>query len=227
MVNKGVKSLKLNAMKSRFSVVLLLAIFFVGVESASAQVRKWEVEIGAGCIVPSNNLKPIFDKSSAGWNVLVEARHNFGMLPLDVGLHINGTGFERGHDLGEIKSIKDVKFHSFNALAVADFNLLRNKKVQVFVGCGLGYGWLASQIYDLGSSDDALDAANKVQDTWKERSALVVMPRVGIEAWHHLRATVYYKAPADKTLIKEQGHFGVSLGFVIGGGLKNKASNAN
>ena len=207
-------------MKSIFSLLLVLAMLLVGVESASAQVRKWEVEIGAGCIIPSDRLKPIFD-NEVGFNIQTEVRYNFGMVPVDLGLHVDGNLFKR-----EVKSVSDIKFMSYNAMAVADLNLFRNKKVQFFAGCGLGYGWLAKDGENIGTSEDVLDALDKTKDAWHGKSALMVMPRIGIEAWHHLRATIYYKAPADKTLIKEQGHFGVSLGVVIGGGLKNKAKKA-
>ena len=207
-------------MKSRFSLLLVLAMLLVGVESASAQVRKWEVEIGAGCIIPSDRLKPIFD-NEVGFNIQTEVRYNFGMVPVDLGLHVDGNLFKR-----EVKSVSDIKFMSYNAMAVADLNLFRNKTVQFFAGCGLGYGWLAKDVENIGTSEDVLDALDKTKDAWHGKSALMVMPRIGIEAWHHLRATIYYKAPADKTLIKEQGHFGVSLGVVIGGGLKNKAKKA-
>lgn len=207
-------------MKSIFSLLLVLAMLLVGVESASAQVRKWEVEIGAGCIIPSDRLKPIFD-NEVGFNIQTEVRYNFGMVPVDLGLHVDGNLFKR-----EVKSVSDIKFMSYNAMAVADLNLFRNKKVLFFAGCGLGYGWLAKDVENIGTSEDVLDALDKTKDAWHGKSALMVMPRIGIEAWHHLRATIYYKAPADKTLIKEQGHFGVSLGVVIGGGLKNKAKKA-
>ena len=207
-------------MKGRFSVVLLLVMLFIGVENLSAQVRKWEVELGAGCVIPSDQLRPMFD-NEVGFNIQTEVRYNFGMVPVDLGLHVDGNLFKR-----EWKSISDIKFMSYNAMAVADLNLLRNKKVQVFVGCGLGYGWLAKDVENIGTSEDVLDALDKTKDAWHGKSALMAMPRIGIEAWHHLRATIYYKAPADKTLIKEQGHFGVSLGLVIGGGLKNKVKKA-
>ena len=204
------------AMNRKLMIVALMAMLFVGVQSADAQVRKWEAEIGVGGISPTNKLE--FDKNTLGWNVLVEARRNLNMLPLDLGLRVDGNVFKR-----EYKSLEDLKntqFKSFNAMAVADLNLFRKSKIQVFVGCGLGYGWLANQVYEIGKADGTLDTVDKVKDAWNSKSALVAMPRVGVELFHHLRATLYYKVPADKVLVKEQGHFGLSLGVVLGGGLK-------
>lgn len=204
------------AMKRKFMIIALLVALFVGVQSAEAQVRKWEAEIGVGGISPTNKLE--FDKNTLGWNVLAEVRRNLNALPLDLGLRIDGNVFKR-----EYKSLEDLKntqFKSFNAMAVADLNLFRKSKIQVFVGCGLGYGWLANQVYEIGEADGTLDAVDKVKDAWDSKSALVAMPRVGVELFHHFRATLYYKVPADKVLVKEQGHFGLSLGVVLGGGLK-------
>ena len=202
-------------MKLKFAVLALFAMLFVGVDSASAQVRTWEVELGAGLVIP-NKMDNFTTKE--GWGAVIEVRRNMNLLPLDLGLQINGTGFKR--EYGNLKDL--INYQSYTALLVADVNILRKKKVQIFAGCGLGYGWLDDDFANFGDVEDALDGINAAKDTWQSRSALVAMPRVGAELWHHLRATVYYKAPADKALFKEQGHFGVSLGVVIGGGLKNK-----
>ena len=206
-------------MKLKYVVLVLLALLFVGIDSASAQVRKWEVELGAGLVMP-NKMDNFTTKE--GWGAVVEVRRNMNLLPLDLGLHIDGTGFKR--EYGNMRDL--INYQSYTALLVADVNILRKKKVQIFAGCGLGYAWLADDFAYFGDVEDALDGVNAVKDTWQSRSALMAMPRVGVELWNHLRATVYYKAPADKTLFKEQGHFGVSLGVVIGGGLKNKVKEA-
>ena len=202
-------------MKLKFVVLALFAMLFVGVNSASAQVRKWELELGGGCVVPNK-----MENSTAklGWGAMVELRKNLNLLPLDIGFRVDGNYFDR-----KIESISDLtQFKSYNALLLADLNIMRKRKIQVFLGCGLGYGWLASSINNVVDSEDVFDTLGNVKDAWQSKSALMAMPRVGVELWHHVRATVYYKAPADKTLFKEQGHFGVSLGVVIGGGLKNK-----
>ena len=213
--NKVFRTTKIAVMKLKFVVLTLFAVLFVGVDSASAQVRKWELELGAGLVAPN---KMENSSTKVGWGAMVELRKNLNTLPFDFGFRVDGNFFDR-----KIESISDLtQFKSYNALLLADLNILRQKKVQIFLGCGVGYGWLASSINGIADSEDIFDTLGNVKDAWQSRSALMAMPRVGVELWHHLRATVYYKAPADKTLFKEQGHFGVSVGVVIGGGLKNK-----
>ena len=200
-------------MKLRFALLALVSVLFVGIKSVSAQVRTWELELGGGFVVP-NKLENSTTK--VGWGAMVELRKNLNLLPLDIGFRVDGDFFNR-----KIENISDLtQFKSYNALVLADLNIMRKRKIQVFLGCGLGYGWLANQVYEIGEADGSLDAVNKVKDAWDSKSALVAMPRVGVELFHHFRATLYYKVPADKVLVKEQGHFGLSLGVVLGGGLK-------
>ena len=202
-------------MKLRFALLALVAVLFVGIKSVSAQVRTWELELGGGFVVP-NKLENSTTK--VGWGAMVELRKNLNLLPLDIGFRVDGDFFNR-----KIENISDLtQFKSYNALVLADLNIMRKRKIQVFLGCGLGYGWLASSINNVVDSEDVFDTLGNVKDAWQSKSVLMAMPRVGLEICHHFRATVYYKAPADKSLFKEQGHFGVSLGVVIGGGLKNK-----
>ncbi|MBR7182565.1 MAG: hypothetical protein IKD41_01065, partial [Alistipes sp.] len=89
-------------------------------------------------------------------------------------------------------------------LAVVDFNLRRAKNFSIFVGCGVGYGMLINDIEKISEIGDI-----------DKLGCFCVMPRVGVELFHHLRATLYYK-----NLKTEQSHFGVNLGVVFGGGKK-------
>lgn len=199
-------------MKAKVLIIALLAVMAVGVQNASAKkvrkVRAFEVEIGGGIVTPTDKLK--FDKNKLGWNAQVELRYNFKHLPLDLGLHVDGALLSRegktiqDAGIGSVEDIKSVNFASMTGLAVVDFNLRRAKNFSIFVGCGVGYGMLINdfeKISEIGDID--------------KLGCFCVMPRVGVELFHHLRATLYYK-----NLKTEQSHFGVNLGIVFGGGKK-------
>lgn len=198
-------------MKAKVLIIALLAVMAVGVQNASAQkvrkVRAIEVEIGGGIVTPTDKLK--FDENKLGWNAQVELRYNFKHLPLDLGLHVDGALLGREGDiqnssLESIEDIKTVHFASMTGLAVVDFNLRRAKNFSIFVGCGVGYGMLINDIEKISEIGDI-----------DKLGCFCVMPRVGVELFHHLRATLYYK-----NLKTEQSHFGVNLGIVFGGGKK-------
>ena len=206
-------------MKRLFTCLALLAAMFVGAQSAEAKVRSWEAEVGVGATTATNKLQ--FDKNTVGWNVLGEVRRNFGVLPIDLGLRVDGNVFSRKYEA--LDDVLKTQFSSVNAMALADLNLFREKKLSLFVGLGLGYGWLSQEPIKGEKIDGIIDAV----DTYKvarETSSFVCMPRVGIEICHHVRATLYYKVYAAskeyKDLAAGQGHFGLSLGFVLGGGAK-------
>lgn len=199
-------------MKAKVLIIALLAVMAVGVQNASAQkvrkVRAIEVEIGGGIVTPTDKLK--FDENKLGWNAQVELRYNFKHLPLDLGLHVDGALLSRegktiqDAGIGSVEDIKSVNFASMTGLAVVDFNLRRAKNFSIFVGCGVGYGMLINDIEKISEIGDI-----------DKLGCFCVMPRVGVELFHHLRATLYYK-----NLKTEQSHFGVNLGIVFGGGKK-------
>lgn len=199
-------------MKAKVLIIALLAVMAVGVQNASAKkvrkVRAFEVEIGGGIVTPTDKLK--FDKNKLGWNAQVELRYNFKHLPLDLGLHVDGALLSRegktiqDAGIGSGEDIKSVNFASMTGLAVVDFNLRRAKNFSIFVGCGVGYGMLINDIEKISEIGDI-----------DKLGCFCVMPRVGVELFHHLRATLYYK-----NLKTEQSHFGVNLGIVFGGGKK-------
>lgn len=195
-------------MKSKFLVVALLAMTFVGIFDAAAQkkarvIRAFEVELGGGIVSPTEKLN--FDKNRLGWTAVVELRYNFKNLPLDLGIHADGAVLNRKNEPIEgVKELKEAKFASINGLAVADLNMFRTKGFSLFVGVGVGYGMMISDFQKIEHIKDV-----------DKLGSFCVMPRVGFEVAHHVRATLYYKQ-----LKKEQNHFGVNLGVVFGGGKK-------
>lgn len=217
-------------MKAKFLFIAILAAMFVSTQVVSAQttttnetattkkaktprkIRAFELELAGGIVSPTEKLS--FDKNNLGWTAQGELRYNFKRLPLDLGVHVDGALFNReGKPLGsteELKQIAKAKFTSITGLGVLDVNLLRTKGFSIFFGCGVGYGMLLSDIR----------AIHNVQDI-DQKGSFCVMPRAGIELFHHLRATFYYKHfEVGKNYDFSQNHYGVSLGVVFGGGKK-------
>jgi hypothetical protein len=219
-------------MKAKFLFIAILAAMFVSTQEVSAQtttyettsstttkkaktprkIRAFELELAGGIVSPTDKLS--FDKNNLGWTAQGELRYNFKRLPLDLGVHVDGALFNReGKPLGsaeELKQLASAKFTSITGLGVIDLNILRTKGFSIFFGCGVGYGMLISD----------LTAIQNVQDI-DQKGSFCVMPRAGIELFHHLRATFYYKHfEAGKNYEFSQNHYGVSLGVVFGGGKK-------
>lgn len=222
-------------MKVKSLFVAILATMLIGVQVATAQttndatntdvvttnsgrvkkprvVRAFEVELAGGIVTPTEKLH--FDKNHLGWNAQAELRYNFKRLPLDLGLHVDGALFKRDGQVmdtpEDLKQIAKAKFTSITGLGVIDLNFLRSKGFSIFVGCGAGYAMLLNDIR----------AIKNVKDIDTD-GCFCVMPRVGIELFHHVRATFYYKHfTVDKGTGISQDHFGASIGVVFGGGKK-------
>lgn len=131
-------------MKKRiFAWALLLLGFMQGYaqNSPSADagraraVGRFEGEIGGGLSFGADRLN--FDRSNPGAAFYAEARYNVQLLPLDVGVQVGGTIFHRESD-----HAGQLKFRSWNVMAVADYNFRRRRNVSFFAGAGVGYAFL-------------------------------------------------------------------------------------
>lgn len=196
-------------MKRKILFIAAIATMVFGIGQVSAQervVRAVELELGGGIITPTDKLH--FDKNHPGWTADVELRYNFKKLPLDIGLHVDGAALNReSNPIQNVQELREVKFASITGLAVADLNIWRTKGFSLFAGVGVGYGMLINDFKNISNIKDV-----------DKLGCFCVMPRVGLEIAHHFRATLYYKQ-----LKKEQNHFGVNVGIVLGGGkLKGK-----
>ena len=187
-------------MKKRiFAWALLLLGFMQGYaqNSPSADtgrarvVGRFEGEIGGGL--------------SFGAAFYAEARYNVQLLPLDVGVQVGGTIFHRESD-----HAGQLKFRSWNVMAVADYNFRRRRNVSFFAGAGVGYAFL---------DNSAPVVFDDTQSNWggfstgSRSGSLCFMPRIGVELFHHLRVTFDYKLQE-----RANRHFGLSLGVLFGGG---------
>lgn len=172
-------------------------------EVAERKVSQFEGEIGGG--IPFGADKLNFDKNKLGATLYVEARYNMQRVPLDVGVQVGGTIFHR-----ESVNAGQLKFKTWNVMAVTDYNLRRHKKISFFAGIGLGY---ASLDHSAPITFDDLQPNWGGFSTGTKTGSFCFMPRIGVELLHHLRVTFDYKLQE-----KANRHFGLTLGVVFGGG---------
>lgn len=189
-----------------FAIVALLCVFSSNAQSSEiCRIGRVEGELGTGVVFGADKLN--FDDSNTGGTFQVELRYNLRRIPLDVGLQIGGTIFQRTSDYAGV-----LKFKTWNVTVVSDYNFRQCKPVSFFAGLGVGYA--------------ALDNSSPIvfensQPNWGGFSAghktasICIMPRAGVELWHRLRLTCFYKWEE-----KANRHFGVTLGIVFGGGCR-------
>ncbi len=192
--------------KTVFAIVALLCFFRSNAQSSeSCRIGLVEGEIGAGVVFGADELN--FDDSNAGGMFQAELRYNLRRLPLDVGLQVSGTIFQRTSD-----NAGTLKFKTWNVMAVSDYNFKRCKQISFFTGLGVGYAALdnsAPIVFDDSQPNwGGFSAGHKT-------ASICVMPRAGVELWHRLRLTCFYMWEE-----KANRHFGITFGGVFGGGCK-------
>ena len=172
---------------------------------ADRKVGCIEGEIGGGFAFGADKLN--FDKNKLGATFYAEVRYNIQRVPLDVGVQVGGTIFHR-----ESVNAGQLKFKTWNVMAVTDYNFRRYKKISFFAGIGLGYASL---------DNSAPITFDDSQPNWggfstgTKTGSFCFMPRIGVELFHHLRVTFNYKLEE-----KANRHFNISVGVVFGGGRK-------
>lgn len=195
-------------MKKLLFVFALLCFMQVSAQTgqssvADRKVGRIEGEIGVGLSFGADKLN--FDKNRLGATFYAEARYNMQRVPLDVGVQVAGSIFHR-----ESVNAGELKFKTWNVMAVTDYNFRRHAKISFFAGMGLGYASL---------DNSAPITFDDSQPNWggfstgTKTESFCFMPRVGVELFHHLRVTFDYKLQE-----KANRHFGLSLGVVFGGG---------
>ena len=180
-------------------LILLLAWPYCQVNNAKAQtiVQKFEGEARLGITVPLGNFHD-FTSPQVGASLGLEARYNFKGTPWDCGVLLELSTARWGYN----ELINDGHDHwqsnrTLAFAAVTDYNFRQGKKINPFVGTGLGIA--------------SLDV---VGDEYYPSSgiSLFIAPRVGIEFLRHIRLTTQFN------ISKKGAHnFEVTLGFVIGG----------
>ena len=154
-------------MKTKLMISLLALSLFANIElkaQESQPVKRFEIEAKAGATFPVDKF---VGSKKLGPQFGLEGRWNFDK-PFDVGLEVY---------MGS--AIRDYEGHTlsnriFSFLSVyGDYNFNRGNKVAPFVGVGIG---------DV--------QCNVIQGSeGREGMSLMVVPRVGVELWNHLRLT--------------------------------------
>lgn len=188
----------------RLFLALALLCFLQG-KAQDYKVGRIEGEVGAGFTFGADKLN--FDKNRIGATFYAEGRYNLRQFPIDVGIQVAGSIFYR-----ESNHAGDLKFKTWNVLAVSDYNVVLGRKVSFFAGIGLGYASLGNSA-PITFDDSQTNWAGF--STGDKTGSFCFMPRVGIELFHHLRLTFDYRLQE-----KANRHFGISLGVVFGGGAR-------
>lgn len=195
-------------MRNFILIIALMCVFPGNAQTnrskpADREVGCIEAEVGVGFVFGAEKLN--FDKTKLGATFHAEMRYNLRRLPLDVGIQAGGTIFHR-----ESRNPRQLKFKTWNLLAVSDYNFRRCKNISFFAGIGLGYVSLDNSAPII--FDDTPDNWGGYS-TGGKTGGFCFMPRAGVELFHRLRLTIDYKLQEEANR-----HFGITLGVVFGGG---------
>lgn len=185
-------------MKNRICLFMsLVALLLCQANYAKAQtiVQKFEGEARVGFTAPLGGFHDLNHQVSAALGL--EGRYNFKGTPWDCGILLELSTARWGCNHPNCESDHWQSNRTLAFAAVTDYNFRQGKKVNPFVGTGLGIA--------------SLDV---VGDKYYPSSgkSLFIAPRVGVEFLHHIRLTSQFN------ISKHGAHnFEVSLGFVIGG----------
>ena len=185
-------------------ILILIAFMVVEVSHVCSakerKVRNSEFELAVGGIIGHANQYGATPRP--GGQLLLEYRYNIPESSLSLGAQASLGYFSR-YD-SSIDRISKVQ-NTGSTTMYLDYNFRIKEKFSVFTGLGAGLmaidyeypQWIAENTYE--------------QKYIFTRSA-VLNPRVGIEAFKHLRVTFEYKL-----MKKSYSYFGINIGFVIGG----------
>ncbi|MCF0198397.1 MAG: hypothetical protein HUK02_03615 [Bacteroidaceae bacterium] len=130
---------------------------------------------------------------SLGMAFATELRYNFRQLPVDVGVHFGTNGMMRtlpawwqdpNSDAAVVEPEEgNVRYRNMTVAVVADWNFRQGHRVNPFAGVGLGFARNRSCPID---ADMGLNFSPKYHTDGTQYGA-IVMPRVGVELFRHLR----------------------------------------
>lgn len=186
-------------------ILIIILSFFTCLFPANAQRQKkaLEFEFAFGRIYATDKL--FFSKNNPGNSPYVELRYNFKQVPVDIGIQWSGQIFSRDY-----RPKDQLGFPSHNITLTTDYNFRKYKNFTFFAGIGTGIGFIQN-----GESLKRPHPDQSLYTDGAEDRTFCIMPRIGLEFWDRIRLTLSYKLED-----KANRHFGIHLGFVIGGGNK-------
>lgn len=188
-------------MKKPMLIVALCFAMTVNAQTTNKiqRVHHIEYEMRAGATRPLGSSIPGTD-SKYGVCIGGEFRYNFTDSPFNVGLTLDITTALYGWHPDEYD--RNQSNRTVFLGSTVDYNFHQGGKVNPFVGLGFGYGGHVALV-------DAIDETND------GRSTAMVVPRIGVELWRHLRFTL-----AANLSCKYYNNLSLTVGYVIGGGKK-------
>lgn len=184
-------------MRKSFFIVLFLCL--CSVLTSIAQTRKsFEIEPFLSMDYPVLNV--------AGTETIhpglgIEGRYNFSSLPIDVGAELSLSVAQRNAAIPFGERFLDVTLRNASAVIFGDYTFATEKKLSPFLGIGIGI----AQMHEMGATSD-----------WTTpNQGVTVVPRFGIELFHHLRVTL-----DCRILNKYYNTIGLKVGYAFGGGMK-------
>lgn len=158
------------------------------------KVRALEFEVGGGYGIATS-----FKTCLNAGLFVMELRSNLPSSGFDIGMQLCVASTTGGESYDYYKYSQKVNEIATFMVPFVDFNFRRGRKVSYFVGSGMGM--MQSNI---GGSFTY--------------SSLTVVPRIGMEFFNHLRLTLDYRWNPRG----EYNYTGLSVGVVLGGGVKKE-----
>lgn len=182
---------------------LLLILALVATTCLYAQttrVRSFEFEPRLGITMPLNNFND--GDKFIGPTLGMELRYNFKDSPFDIGMAIDiATAVYDFEFFDEVCFSLEQSNRTAVVSLTGDYNFLQGRKVNPFVGAGLGVAFhkvVHDEAYPLSES-----------------AKMAFTPRVGVELWRHLRFTLSAGFSS-----KGYNNLRLTVGYAFGGGKK-------
>lgn len=181
------------------AILSIISAIILSINCVSAQlpVQRFEGELNVGFTSSLGNFHNGSHQIGADFGL--ELRYNHPLTAWDYGVALNVTTAVYGFS-DHSESVDwswDQSNRGINLMLVGDYNFRQGKKVNPFVGTGIGvsfYETVNDPVYSI------------------DGTAFVWQPRVGVELFHHLRFSLF-------STVSRNGlcNFGMTIGGVIGG----------
>lgn len=159
---------------TKFSFLISLCLFpLIGTAAEPLEVQKFEGELYVGFTEPMGSWHG--SKSMTGIAIGGELRYNIPESPWDMGFHIGATTAVHKIEGPTYTHPMEQSNRSVNYLLVGDYNFRQGRKVNPFIGAGVGinfYEPVEDKVYDVSGT------------------GFTFAPRAGVELFRHLRLSV-------------------------------------